>query len=88
MSSKPVPLDDHKENIRKRLNELCEEYWIAQGYKKAGIKILCEKNTRLNIRPIGYKDTGVFISYGINFYFCFVNRNIFYCLAKTILHSL
>lgn len=43
MPSKPVLSDDDKENIRKRLRELCEEYWIAQGYKKTGIKSLCEK---------------------------------------------
>ncbi len=43
MSSKPVPLDDHKENIRKRLNELCEEYWIAQGYKRQALKSFVRK---------------------------------------------
>ncbi|MEY8392813.1 TetR/AcrR family transcriptional regulator [Lachnospiraceae bacterium] len=43
MPLKPVLSDDDKENIRKRLKELCEEYWIAQGYKKTGIKSLCEK---------------------------------------------
>ena len=43
MPSKPVLSDDDKENIRKRLKELCEECWIAQGYKKTSIKSLCEK---------------------------------------------
>lgn len=43
MPSKPVLSDTDKENIRKRLKELCEECWIAQGYKKTGIKSLCEK---------------------------------------------
>ena len=43
MPSKPVLSDTDKENIRKRLKELCEECWIAQGYKKTGIKNLCDK---------------------------------------------
>lgn len=43
MPSKPVLSDTDKENIRKRLKELCEECWIAQGYKKTSIKSLCEK---------------------------------------------
>ena len=43
MPSKPVLSDTDKENIRKRLKELCEECWIAQGYKKTSIKRLCEK---------------------------------------------
>ncbi|MDE7044631.1 MAG: TetR/AcrR family transcriptional regulator [Acetatifactor sp.] len=43
MPSKPVLSDADKEMIRKRLNELCEECWIAQGYKKTSIKSLCEK---------------------------------------------
>ena len=42
MPSKPVLSDTDKENIRKRLKELCEECWIAQGYKKTSIKSLCE----------------------------------------------
>lgn len=43
MPSKPVLSDTDKENIRKRLKELCEECWITQGYKKTSIKSLCEK---------------------------------------------
>ena len=43
MPSKPVLSDTDKENIRKRLKELCEECWISQGYKKTSIKRLCEK---------------------------------------------
>lgn len=43
MPSKPVLSDADKENIRKRLKELCEECWITQGYKKTSIKSLCEK---------------------------------------------
>ena len=43
MPSKPVLSDADKENIRKRLKELCEECWIAQGYKKTSIKSLCER---------------------------------------------
>ena len=42
MPSKPVLSDTDKENIRKKLKELCEECWIAQGYKKTSIKSLCE----------------------------------------------
>lgn len=43
MPSKPVLSDADKEAIRKRLGELCEECWIAQGYKKTSIKNLCDK---------------------------------------------
>lgn len=43
MPSKPVLSDTDKENIRKKLNGLCEECWISQGYKKTSIKSLCEK---------------------------------------------
>ncbi len=43
MPSKPVLSDDDKKAIRKRLGELCEECWIAQGYKKTSIKNLCDK---------------------------------------------
>lgn len=43
MPSKPVLSDDDKKAIRKRLGELCEECWIAQGYKKTNIKDLCGK---------------------------------------------
>ena len=43
MPSKPVLLDADKKAIRKKLEELCEECWIEQGYKKTSIKNLCEK---------------------------------------------
>lgn len=43
MPSKPVLSDADKKAIRKRLGELCEEYWIAHGYKKTSVKKLCEK---------------------------------------------
>lgn len=35
--------DTDKAEIRKRLESLCEEFWITQGYKKTNIKTLCEK---------------------------------------------
>lgn len=43
MPSKPVLSDTDKAAIRQNLEELCEEYWILQGYKKTSIKYLCEK---------------------------------------------
>lgn len=43
MPQKPVLSDDDKKEIRKKLETLCEECWIAQGYKKTSIKELCEK---------------------------------------------
>lgn len=43
MPSKPVLSDADKKAIRKRLEELCEECWIRQGYKKTSIKNLCDK---------------------------------------------
>ena len=43
MPSKPVLSDADKKAIRERLQELCEECWIAQGYKKTSIKNLCDK---------------------------------------------
>ena len=43
MPSKPVFSDADKKVIRKRLGELCEECWIAQGYKKISIKNLCDQ---------------------------------------------
>ena len=43
MPSKPVLSDTDKIAIRKKLEELCEECWIAQGYKKTSIKNLCDK---------------------------------------------
>lgn len=43
MPSKPVLSDADKSAIRQRLRELCEESWIAQGYKKTSIKNLCDQ---------------------------------------------
>lgn len=43
MPSKPVLSDADKEAVRRRLRELCEECWIAHGYKKTGIKTLCDQ---------------------------------------------
>lgn len=43
MPSKPVLSDADKKAIRKKLEELCEECWIEQGYKKTSIKNLCDK---------------------------------------------
>ena len=43
MPSKPVLSDADKKAIRKKLEELCEECWIAQEYKKTSIKNLCDK---------------------------------------------
>lgn len=43
MPSKPVLSDVDKKVIRKKLEELCEECWIEQGYKKTSIKNLCDK---------------------------------------------
>ncbi|MDE6202067.1 MAG: TetR/AcrR family transcriptional regulator [Lachnospiraceae bacterium] len=42
MPPKPVFSDADKKAIRKRLRELCEECWIAHGYKKTSIKNLCD----------------------------------------------
>ena len=43
MPSKPVLSDTDKKAICEKLEELCEECWIAQGYKKTSIKYLCDK---------------------------------------------
>lgn len=43
MPSKPVLSAADKKVIRKKLEELCEKCWIAQGYKKTSIKNLCDK---------------------------------------------
>ncbi len=43
MPSKPVLSDGDKKAIRERLRTLCEECWIAQGYKKTSIKSLCDQ---------------------------------------------
>lgn len=41
MPSKPVLSEADKENIKQKLQVLCEELWISQGYKKTSIKQLC-----------------------------------------------
>lgn len=41
MPSKPVLSEADKRVVRERLRELCEECWIAQGYKKTSVKNLC-----------------------------------------------
>ena len=43
MPSKPILSDVDKKAIRQKLEELCEECWITQGYKKTSIKNLCDK---------------------------------------------
>ncbi len=43
MPSKPVFSEADKKVIQRRLRELCEECWIAHGYKKTSIKYLCDK---------------------------------------------
>ena len=43
MPSKPVLSEADKNAIRRKLEELCEECWTAQGYKKTSIKNLCDK---------------------------------------------
>lgn len=43
MPSKPVLSDADKTAIRQKLEELCEKCWITQGYKKTGIKYLCDQ---------------------------------------------
>ncbi len=44
------------------------------------------KNTRLNISPIGHKDIEVFSSYNMIFYFRFEGMDILYCPTKTIIN--
>ncbi len=41
MPSKPVLSDADKKAVRQKLEALCEECWITQGYKKTNIKNLC-----------------------------------------------
>ncbi|MDE7319997.1 MAG: TetR/AcrR family transcriptional regulator, partial [Lachnospiraceae bacterium] len=43
MPSKPVLSEEDKKAVRRKLEELCEECWTVQGYKKTGIKKLCDK---------------------------------------------
>jgi AcrR family transcriptional regulator len=41
MPSGPVLSETDKKEIRTKLQELCEHYWISHGYKKTSIKELC-----------------------------------------------
>lgn len=41
MPSKPVLTETDKNNIKQKLQILCEQFWISQGYKKTSIKELC-----------------------------------------------
>lgn len=41
MPSKPVLSDKDKKNIKEKLQTLCEQLWVSQGYKKTSIKELC-----------------------------------------------
>lgn len=43
MPSKPVLSERDKENLRQKLQGLCEQLWVKQGYKKTSIKELCGK---------------------------------------------
>lgn len=43
MPSKPVLSENDKENIKKKLQSLCEQLWVSQGYKKTSIKELCSE---------------------------------------------
>lgn len=43
MPSKPVLSETDKENIKEKLQALCEQLWVSQGYKKTSIKELCSK---------------------------------------------
>lgn len=43
MPSKPVLSEKDKENIKEKLQTLCEHLWVSQGYKKTSIKELCSK---------------------------------------------
>lgn len=43
MPSKPVLSEKDKENIKKKLQSLCEQLWVSQGYKKTSIKELCSE---------------------------------------------
>lgn len=41
MPSKPVLSEQNKKEIKQRLQALCEQLWVSQGYKKTSIKELC-----------------------------------------------
>lgn len=69
MPSKPVLTEEDKTKIKKQLLNLCEHYWITQGYKKTSIKALC---------------TSANISIG-TFYSLFSNKEeIFFETARTV----
>ncbi len=48
MPAKSVLSEDDKKTIRKKLIELCEDFWIKSGYKKTNIRELC-KATNISI---------------------------------------
>lgn len=48
MPSKPVLTDTDKQNIKKRLQQLCEQFLISNGYKKTSVKELCQ-NAEISI---------------------------------------
>lgn len=41
MPSKPVLTQTDKKNMKQKLQVLCEQHWVLQGYKKTSIKELC-----------------------------------------------
>lgn len=43
MPSKPVLSETDKENIKQKLQVLCEQFWVSKGYKKTSIKELCSE---------------------------------------------
>lgn len=43
MPSGPVFSEKDKEKLREELKELCEHCWTLSGYKKTGVKELCDK---------------------------------------------
>ena len=43
MPNKPVLSPEDKLVIKQKLLQLCEDFWIAQGYKKTSIKALCSE---------------------------------------------
>lgn len=43
MPSKPVLSERERANIREKLQSLCEQLWVSQGYKKTSVKELCSK---------------------------------------------
>lgn len=43
MPSKPMLSEKNKKIIQKKLQSLCEQLWVSQGYKKTNIKELCSE---------------------------------------------